>query len=496
MPDDKKGVFLDRLKESFVHSFAWKSAQSAITLGMTFIIQIVLARILTPDDFGIVAIATTFMTLANTVIETSFSSSIIQREKLEQSLISSVFYANLLLSLMVYAILFVIAPCIANFYQEPILVPILRVQGLRIIFSGLYSIQQSFMNRKMRFKMMFFCGLAGTVAQAVVGFGMAYAGAGVWALVYSTLASCFVTGGAMILLEPWKPDLYFSMKQAKTALSFSSKILAIRVIRKVFYNIRVLAIGRVCSTEVLGYFNKGFQFPSTAMTVVDGSLTSVAFSSLSRLQNEREKMTSTLRQYVRVSMFLCVPMMVGMSMVAKSLVMVVLTEKWLDCVPFMQIICFTQLLVPLNVKTTAFEAIGKSGLSMKLHLSGIFLSIVLLFVSIPFGAYMMTFSGFVSSLVLQVAIVIETRKLLNYSVAEQLCDAACGLVPTIAMAIAVAMLQQIFCGYFVQLCLSVLGGVVVFVLTAALTRNSVFFMIWNAAKQKIVGTKQCRLKKR
>lgn len=477
------------LKDKSVNSLVWKTAQSAMTLGMTFVIQIVLARLLTPDDFGIIAIATTFMTLANTIIETSFSSAVVQRENLDQSLLSSIFWANLLLSFAVYAILFLIAPWVADFYQEPLLVPILRVQGLRIVFSGLYSIQQSLMNRKMRFKEMFFCGLAGTIAQAVIGFGMAYAGAGVWALVYSTLVSYFVTGGVMIVLESWKPDLFFSLSQAKSALSFSSKLLVVRVFRKVFYYIRILAIGRVCSTDVLGYFNKGFQFPSTAMTVVDGSLTSVAFSSLSRMQTDKEKMTAALRQYVRVSMFLCTPLMVGMAMVAKPLVIVVLTDKWLDCVPFMQIICFTQLLVPLNVKTTAFEAIGESGISMRLHLSGIVISIALLFATIPFGAHMMTLSGLVSSLVLHIAIMIETRKIFSYSIMEQLRDATCALLPTISMTIAVVLLQRIVCGNLVKLCLEICAGVAVFMLTATLTRNSTFLVICKVVKLKVTGGK-------
>lgn len=478
------------LKEKTVNSFVWKTAQSAATLGMTFVIQLVLARILTPDDFGIVAIATTFMTLANTVIETSFSSSVVQQEELDQPLISSVFYANLLLSIVVYLILFVSAPLISDFYQEVLLTPILRVQGLRIIFSGLYSIQQSLMSRNMRYKAMFFCGLAGAVAQAVVGFGLAYAGMGVWALVYSTLASSVVSGLGMFILQPWKPKLFFSLKKAKSALSFSSKVLAIRVIRKIFYNIRVLAIGRVCSTETLGYFNKGFQFPSTAMTVVDGSLTSVAFSSLSRLQNDKVKMLAALRQYVRISMFLCTPMMVGMAMVAEPLVTVVLTEKWRACVPFLQIICFTQLLVPLNVKTTAFEAAGESGLSMKLHLSGIALSIVLLFATIPFGVYAMTFSGFVSSLALQVAIAIETRRMLNYSISQQISDAACGIVPTIAMAAAVLLLRLIPCSCFAELCITIIGGVFAFVVTAAVTRNGTFATIIGIIRRRITSNKQ------
>lgn len=484
---------MNELKEKSVNSFVWKTGQSIMTLGMTFVIQIVLARILVPEDFGIIAIATTFMTLANTIIDTSFSSSVIQREDIEPNLVSSIFYANVLLSLLVYFILFLVSPLIAHFYDEPILVPILRVQGLRIVFSGLYSIQQSFMNRKMRFKAMFFCGLAGTVAQAVVGFGMAYAGAGIWSLVYSTLASSVVSGLGMIILEPWKPQWYFSFKKVKSALSFSSKILAIRFIRKVFYNIRVLAIGKVCNTEVLGYYNKGFQFPSTAMSAVDGSLTSVAFSSLSRLQNDKQKMTAVLRQYVRISMFLCTPMMVGMAMVAKPLVTVVLTEKWLECVPFMQIICVTQLLVPLNVKTTAFEAFGKSGISMRLHLSSILISIILLIVTTPFGVYVMTFSGIISSMLLQIAIAVVAKKMLRYSILDQVRDALCAFVPTVVMIVSIILLQMISCGTLAKLCLLIFGGMAAFLLTAALTRNSVFFMILNVIKRKI-GSKNVNKK--
>lgn len=478
---------MDRLKERSVNSFVWKTAQSMVTLGMTFIIQIALARILTPDDFGLIALTTTFMTIANTIIEASFSSSIIQQENLDQAMLSSVFFANLLLSLVVYGFLYGIAPLIAAFYREPILILILRIQGLRIVFSGLYSIQQSLMNRKMRFRAIFYCGLVGTIFQAIVGFMMAYAGAGVWALVCSSLVACFITGGAMIIIEPWVPKLYFSFDKAKEALSFSSKILIIRVTRKIFYNIRVLAIGRVCSAEVLGYFNKGFQFPSTAMTVVDGSLTSVAFTSLAKLQNEKEKMIELLRQYVRLSMFLCTPMMVGMALVAEPLVLTILTEKWLNCVPFLQIICFTQLLVPLNVKTTAFEAMGKSELSMKLHLLGIFLSILLLIISIPFGAYAMTFSGLISNIILQIAIMAVSKKEFDYGFIEQIRDALCGAIPTLFMTIAVLMLYFVPCSYFVKLCIQIIVGVLVFLLCSTLTHNSIFIAILNVLKSKIRG---------
>ena len=480
------------LKEKSINSFVWKSAQSVCSLGMTFVIQLILARMLTPEDFGVVAITTVFMTLANTVIETSFSSSIIQRMQLEHNLTSSIFYANLFLSVVVYAALFLLAPYIATFYEESLLTLILRVQGLRIIISGLYSVPQALLNRKMRFKAIFICYFLGSIGQALVGMTMAYAGAGVWALVLSTLASCIVSGAAMIVAEPWKPKLYFSFKLVKDALSFSSNVLAIRVTRKLFYNIRVLAIGRVYDAGVLGLFNKGFQFPSTIMTVVDGSLTSVAFTSLSKIQNDQTKLRSSLRQYVRVMMFICMPLMVGLVMVAELLVTVLLTEKWLGCVPFLQLIAISQLFIPLNVKTTAFEAMGKSRLSMQIHLSSIVMSILLLMISIPFSATLVAFSGIISNLLLQVVITYITSKELQYKIIDQLKDAFCGVIPTIAMAIAVFAIDTIHGSVLIKLCTEILLGALIYIFVSFLTKNHVFYLLLNILQSKMLRRKSCR----
>lgn len=478
------------LKDKTVDSFIWKTGQSVCSLGMTFVIQLVLARILSPEEFGIIALTTVAMTLANTIIETSFSSSVIQREYLNEKLISSIFYANFILSIILYCILFCFAPVMASFYQKSILAPILRIQGLRIILSGIYSIPQAFLNRKMKFKTLFYCSLAGSIGQAVIGFSMAYAGAGVWALVYSTLGSCIINGILIIIVESWNPSIYFSFSLVKDALSFSSKILVIRVMRKLFYNIRVLVIGKVYSTAVLGCFNKGFQFPSTVMTVVDGSITSVSFTTLSKLQNNRKKFLDTVRLFIRCSMFVCVPLMVGLALVARPLVLVLLTEKWIACVPFLQIICFTQILLPLNVKTTAFEALGKSDLSMRLHGGGIILSIISLLISMRYSALVMTVSGLISNIILQISIAVVAKYELDYRFIDQVRDTFCGLVPTIVMTWAVVLSGMIDIGVLAKLIVEVLVGIVGFILTASLTKNKVFLMLWDIMKMKLLRSKR------
>lgn len=473
----------ENLTQKSISSFLWKTVQSVCTLGSTFIIQIVLARILDPADFGIVAITTVFMTLANTIIETSFSSSVIQKSELSQKLLSSVFFANAVLSFFVYLLLFLAAPLISRFYDEAILTAVLRVQGLRIVIASLCSIQDALLIREMKFKTLFICELIGAIVQIGVGLVMAYTGFGVWAIVFSALSGYLASGIGKMLASRWKPSLYYSHSLVKDALSFSSKILAVRVTRKLFYNIRTLTIGKVYTTDTLGYFNKGFQFPSTAMTVVDGSLTSVAFTSLSKLQDDKQALVNALRNYVRIMMYLCTPMMVGMAIVAEPLVKVLLTDKWLACVPYLQIVCFTQLLVPLNVKTTAFEALGESSISMKLHVSGIVLSIILLFASIPFPAWVMVLSGFVSSLLLQIAIGVVCKKRMDYRYSEQFKDAFIGLIPTVGMVAFVFLCSYIPCGVFLSLVLKIVLGILAYIGVSALSKNPILYQIISYSKR-------------
>lgn len=473
----------ENLTQKSISSFLWKTVQSVCTLGSTFIIQIVLARILDPADFGIVAITTVFMTLANTIIETSFSSSVIQKSELSQKLLSSIFFANAVLSFFVYLLLFLAAPLISRFYDEAILTAVLRVQGLRIVIASLCSIQDALLIREMKFKTLFICELIGAIVQLGVGLVMAYTGFGVWAIIFSALFGYLASGIGKMLASRWKPSLYYSHSLVKDALSFSSKILAVRVTRKLFYNIRTLTIGKVYTTDTLGYFNKGFQFPSTAMTVVDGSLTSVAFTSLSKLQGDKQLLVNALRNYVRIMMYLCTPMMVGMAIVAEPLVKVLLTDKWLACVPYLQIVCFTQLLAPLNVKTTAFEALGESSTSMKLHVSGIVLSIILLFASIPFPAWVMVLSGFVSSLLLQIAIGVVCKKRMDYRYSEQLKDTFIGLIPTIGMVAVVCLCSYIPCGVLLSLVLKIALGILAYAGVSALSKNPVLYQIISYSKR-------------
>lgn len=472
----------ESLRNKSVKSFGWKFAQQLCTLGATFVIQLILARILEPADFGIVAITTVFMTLANTIIDTSFSSAVIQRASIDQNQMSSLFFANFGLSLLVYAVLFFTAPLITGFYGEPLLTPILRVQGLRVLFSAMYSIQSALLTRRMEFQKIFVAYLCGAIVQGVVGIGMAKLGFGIWALVISTVVNYLVAGLMIVVMSAWLPKPYFSYHLVKDALSFSSKVLVVSVVKKLFYNVRKIAMGKVYDSTVLGLFDKGFQFPSTIMTVVDGSLTQVAFTSLSKLQDNKKKLSDAMRLYVQMITYITAPMLLGMIMVAKPMVIVLLTEKWIECVPYLRIVCLTNLFVPLLVKSDAFNAIGRSDMSMKLNVSGIILAIVLLLGCIPLSPHVMVFSGFVSNLLLHIAIGVATKKEFGYTYREQVKDFFRPILLSLPMCAAIFLISLLPMPVLLKLVTEIVLGIFVYLAVSYVTKNHSFHMCMEFAK--------------
>ena len=212
------------------------------------------------------------------------------------------------------------------------------------------------------------------------------------------------------------------------------------------------------------------------MTIVDGSLTSVSFTHLSKLQNDQKNFINSLRQYIRYAMFLTTPIMVGMALIARPLVLFLLTERWIDCVPYLQIVCLSQLFVPLSIKMTAFESLGRSDISMKLNLTGIILSIALLFAFLNFDPLVMVFGAVISNAVLQVLVAIVVTKKLQYSIFEQLKDALCGVLPTVAMCCAVVMIGFVDFNnyYWLEVLVKFFVGLISFALVSLITKNSAF----------------------
>lgn len=259
----------ESIKGKAVFGFIWRFLQNAGTQIVSFIISILLARVLMPEDYGLVAMITVFTGIAMVFINTGFSSAIVQRKNLTEEETSTVFYFSIGMGIVIYGILYFCAPLIAKFYSEPKLVTMLRVTSLIVVIGSLYSVPQAIINRRMQFKKSFIVSMSGVLVQGVVGISLAYCGFGPWALIYGMLTNYVVNAVVMWMVVGWVPKLCFSVKAFSSMFMFSLKMLLSGLFDSVFNNIRSIIIGWQYSSTDLAYYNRGYQFPSLLMAQVD-----------------------------------------------------------------------------------------------------------------------------------------------------------------------------------------------------------------------------------
>ncbi|MDO9630123.1 MAG: lipopolysaccharide biosynthesis protein [Acholeplasmataceae bacterium] len=418
------------LKNATITGFIWRLSQNFGTQFINFGIQIVLARILLPETYGIIALTAIFSAIANVLIQGAFSSSIVQRKKITDLELSSVFYLSVMLSLVFFGMMFAVSPFVANFYNEPLLEAVLRVQAINIVIGSLYTVHQSLMIRHMQYKKGFFSGLAGTIAQGVIGITLALNGYGVWALVFSTLANNIITSLIVIMLVKWKPKLEFSLSSVKSLFDYGSKIFIINFMNAIYTNLLSLFIGKIYDSERLGYYNKGYSFPVLIMINVDGAINTVLFSSLSKMQDDPEGGLKVLRRSMKMSMFLSAPAMLGLVAVAEPMISFLLTDKWLPSVPFLRIIALGCLIWPLSARMQAINAIGRSDVALKLNIALRVIGVIFIIIFSRFNIYVLVLSTIVGEFIIAVILSFVIDKMIGYKVKDQLMD----ILPSLALA--------------------------------------------------------------
>lgn len=405
-----------------MESAVWKLLQNFGTTLISFLLQIWLARLLLPTDYGLVALTSVFITLSMIVIQTGFTSALIQKPSLHEHEIYSVHYASIVIAIVIYGIVYAIAPLVSWFYDEPILIKVLRMQGLVIPIASLYSVPMSIIQRNLQLKKTFYAGIVGMVGQGIVGIILALNGFGVWALVYGSLTNAILTCVFIILLSGWKPKRQFSMGPVRELLPFSSKILATNLLNTLSSNLKPLITGRAYSPELLGYYNRGYQFPSLIMINVDGAITSVAFPLLSRFQSDYTALTDKLRKSLQTSLYFVWPAMIGLMVVAETLINLLLTDRWLPSVPFLQLTALECMLWPFSIFIHATNAIGKSGLSLRLNILSKTFDVLVMAVTIRYGIYVFIASTILSSLVTTSIIIVIVSRIIGLSLKELVSD--------------------------------------------------------------------------
>lgn len=467
----------------------WKFAERIGAQGVSLVVSIILARILSPSDYGTIALITIFITISNVFIESGMGTALIQKKDADQLDFSSVFYFNIIISIIMYIILFCCAPLISKFYNNELLISIVRILGITLIISGVKSIQNAYISKKMIFKKFFISTLVGTIISAVVGIIMAYAGFGVWALVTQQLLNNFIDTIMLWFTTKWKPSLEFSIERVRVLFSFGWKMLCSGLIDSIYNELYGLTIGKFFKSESLAYYNRANQFPKLIVINIDGSIQSVMLPTLSAEQENKVKVKNIMRKSIKTSAFIIFPLLFGLAAVSKSLVKIILTDKWLPCVPLLQMLCFSYALWPVHtVNLQAISAMGRSDIFLRLEIIKKIIGIVALIISIPFGITAMVSMKIVTSIISSMLNAYPNKKLLNYSYIEQIKDILPMIIISSIMAILVNYIGIIDFNIYVKMIVQIFSGMVIYVCLAKVFKIDVMdyllIQIKNFLKQK------------
>ena len=451
--------------------------------GVTLIISIVLARLLDPAVYGTIALVTVFTSLLHVFIDSGLGTALIQKKDADDLDFSTVFFFNMAMCIFLYIGLFLSAPLIASFYNIPELTPIVRVLGLTLVISGVKNIQQAYVSRNMLFKKFFFATLGGTIGAAIVGIVMAYLGFGVWALVSQYLFNALVDTLVLWFTVKWRPKWIFSFERLKGLLGFGSKLLGVSLITTIYNDIRQMLIGKLYTTSDLAFYNKAKQFPSLFDSNINTSIDSILLPTMSKEQDDISAVKSITRRSIKTSTFIMAPILIGLAMCGDAFIEMLLTAKWLPCVPYMRIFCITYIFTPMfTANYNAYKALGRSDLYLKVSIISKIFGLIILVVTLPYGVMVMAYGLLVSNFISQLVCTFPNRKLLNYSYGEQLLDILPTLTLAVAMGAIVYAVELLALNAIVTLIIQIPLGVLVYVLGSMLFKLESYTYVLNSLK--------------
>ena len=385
------------------------------------------------------------------------------------------FYFNFVVCFVLYAGMFVAAPFIAKFYGDTTLTPIIRVISLTIVISGVKGIQQAYVSKNMLFKRFFFSTIGGTIFSAFLGIGLAKAGYGVWALVAQQLSNTTVDTIILWITVRWRPRKAFSWKRLKSLLSFGWKLLVSSLLDTCYNNLRNLIIGKMYSASDLAFYNQGDKFPKLIVTNINTSIDSVLLPTMSSAQDDRERVKNMTRRAIKTSTYVMAPLMMGLAFCATTIVKLVLTDKWLPCVPFLRIFCITYMFWPVHTANlNAINAMGRSDWFLRLEIIKKIMGIAILLSTMWFGVMAMAYSLLLSSVLSQIINSWPNRKLLGYGYLEQVRDFAPGILLAVGMGICVYFIGYIPLPTIMTLVIQIFAGAALYIGVSAILKLEEF----------------------
>lgn len=466
-------------KSQVIHGAFWKFAERIAAQLVSLAVSIILARLLSPSEYGTISLVMVFITIANVFVNSGFGQALIQKRDADSLDFSSVFYFSLGFTGILYVVLFFLAIPIADFYEIPNLLPVLRVLSISVPIMGINSVQQAYVARKMEFKKFFYATFIGTVISAIVGVALAYAGFGVWALVVQTLTNNIIDTIVLQLTIDWRPTRQFSLKRIKELLNYGWKLLLQSLIVQVYASLRSLLIGKFYTTEDLSFYTKGNQFPDLISSNIDTGINAALFPIMSKEQDSIERVKSMARKTTEFTSYVMSPILIGFMAVAEPFVSILLTEKWLPCVPYLRICCIVLLFrAPQTAILQAVKAIGRSDSVLKVDMPIRIFALLVLCVSLRFGVLIFALSEIIVTIFGTVLYAIVAKKDIHYSGSEVCHDFLVNVMMAVAMGVIVwgigliLSLQQ-----FGLIMVQVFMGVLVYITLSVMTKAKGFYEI-------------------
>lgn len=464
----------------------WTFGERITAQLVTTIVTIVLSRLLDPQHYGIISIVTIFISFCNIFVSGGFGSAVVQKKDANEDDFNTAFVISFSMSIIIYIVLFILAPTIASFYDMNELIWVIRIMGIRLIFASLNTIQHAYIQKQMKFKKFFLATLIGTIISAIFGITLAFMGCGVWALVAQYLTNTIIDTIVLLFVGGWIPKFIFKKKNAKQLFSFGWKVLATEFIYTIEGDIRGLIVGKVFGPSYLAYYDQGKKYPSLFVTNINNSINKVMLPAYSKNQDDKEKLKEMLRKSIKVGVFLLAPLLIGFALVANNFISLLLTSKWLEAVPYIQIFCLVYLTRPLETSChQALLAIGASGtvLGIMIGINIFALLTVLVAVYAFHSVFLIAVGNLLSTIVSICLFMLMTYKKIGYTPKEQLFDIYKPIISSIIMGLVIYIVGFIKISILILLIIQVcLGFLIYFLMSHILKIEGYLFL-----KSKVLG---------
>lgn len=462
---------MGELKQKTAKGVVWSAVERFSVQGVQFIVMIVMARILTPEDYGLVGMLAIFLAVSQSLIDSGFSQALIRKQDRTEADNSTVFYFNIAVGLFLYLVLYLVAPAVAGFYDAPALTSVMRVVCLSVVINSLVVVQRALYTARIDFRTQAKASLTAAVVSGVVGIAMAYSGFGVWSLVAQQLINLGINAALLWVFSGWHPRLLYSWKSFRGLFSFGSKLMLSGLLDTLYKNIYTLVIGKIFNAGSLGHYTRAQQFADFPSSNLTGIMQRVTYPVLCSIQDDDARLSDVYRRFLKLSAFIIFPLMTGLSAVAVPLVEIFIGDQWSYCASLLQVLCFAMMWYPIHaINLNLLQVKGRSDLFLRLEIIKKSLGVAVLCATVPLGLMAMCYGQILSSIISLAINTYYTGKLIGVGFIRQMKDLFPTLLLSLAMFTVVLLLVRMIENIYLQLAAGIAVGVVIYILFSILLK--------------------------